>query len=102
MDAAVRRAMRTELPTHGPAQCAASVDRAMRSLRVPFLVFGAAAVIGHAQAPARDAVLSPASTGSIRGRVRTGDQGEPLRNARVQITSDSNVRPVLRIVTASP
>src|SRR2546427_1748823 len=49
-----------------------------------------------AQAPARDGPLRPSSgTGTIRGRVVAAANGDPVRNARVTLSSERDLPPVL-------
>jgi hypothetical protein len=49
-----------------------------------------------AQAPARDGPLRPSSgTGTVRGRVVAAANGDPVRNARVTLSSERDLPPVL-------
>src|SRR5437660_1096629 len=74
---------------HGPRsdeRCLQVCMRRITSAVVLGILYGA--LIGDAQTPARDRPLPRRGTSSIRGRVLTAATEIPLRNVRVQATSD--------------
>lgn len=64
----------------------------MARVAVAIVVLSAAALVGHAQSPARDASPPPPATsvgGSVRGRVMMADSDVPVRRARVTLTPET-------------
>jgi hypothetical protein len=74
----------------------ASVRRTLRQCCIAVAIWVVAAVtIGYAQQPSGD-VPAPGEQGHVmHGRVLADDSGNPLRNARVAVESDSNPPPVV-------
>jgi protocatechuate 3,4-dioxygenase beta subunit len=60
----------------------------MRRLASGIALLSAFALIGYAQAPLREQPLGTSATGTIRGWILASGTHDPLRNARVQVTSD--------------